>query len=77
MASCISLSMASFEFMSIIICILMYFALSPIYAMVDFNQYYNPLWGQNHITYLNQSTEVQLLLDQSGISLTNFYTYLI
>ncbi|XP_059290011.1 putative xyloglucan endotransglucosylase/hydrolase protein 1 [Lycium ferocissimum] len=66
MTGCISLSMASFGLMSIIICILLFFALAPINAMVDFNQNYYPLWGQNHITFLNQSTAVQLLLDRNS-----------
>lgn len=74
MTSCISFPMASFELISIIICVLMCFAMSPIDALDDFNQNYYPLWGQNHITFLNHSTEVQLFLDKSsGIICITFF----
>ncbi|KAM3373814.1 hypothetical protein P3S68_012528 [Capsicum galapagoense] len=50
-----------------LIILLLFFTLSPIYAMDNFYQYYYPKWGQNHMTFLNESNEVQLLLDrQSG-----------
>ncbi|KAL2544547.1 Xyloglucan endotransglucosylase/hydrolase protein 2 [Forsythia ovata] len=32
----------------------------------DFNQYYYPLWGLNHLTVNPQGTEVQLLMDMSS-----------
>ncbi|KAL2544601.1 Xyloglucan endotransglucosylase/hydrolase protein 2 [Forsythia ovata] len=32
----------------------------------DFNQYYYPLWGLNHLTVDPQGTEVQLLMDTSS-----------
>ncbi|KAM3307103.1 hypothetical protein P3S67_008846 [Capsicum chacoense] len=50
-----------------LIILLLFFTPSPIYAMNYFDQYYYPKWGQNHMTFLNESIEVQLLLDrQSG-----------
>ncbi|KAM3307104.1 hypothetical protein P3S67_008847 [Capsicum chacoense] len=50
-----------------LIILLLFFTLSPIYAMDNFYQYYYPKWGQNHMTFLNESNEVQLLFDrQSG-----------
>jgi hypothetical protein len=62
--------------------ILLFFLLAPLHLKganrnnVPFKQNYVPLWGQENMQLLDQSREVQLVLDQhSGKTCIDLYTY--